>query len=242
MRYLIKFSYDGSKFYGFQRQKDKCSVQGELEKALSIINKEKIEIKGAGRTDVGVHANMQCAHFDLDFKIPENRLLTAINSIVHPYIHVISCQQVNSDFHARFSVKQKKYVYKIWLGEFSPFKEDYYLQYDKDLDLNKLKECAKVLIGSSNFHNFVSGSRDNYDATIYDIKVKQIGKEIQIEFIGKSFYRYMIRNLVGAMLDINEGKCDIMLLERMLEDANFDYQLSTASAKGLYLEGVYYDT
>lgn len=241
MRYLIRISYDGSHFNGFQRLKEKLSVQKTLEDALKIINKSPIEIKGAGRTDVGVHAMGQCAHFDLDVEIPTERLITAINSIVRPYINVLECTVVNDDFHARFSAKEKKYIYKIWCGEYDPKKYDYYLMYDKKIDINKLKECANVFIGEHDFHNFVSGSRINSNGTIYNIEIKKNKDEINIEFRGKSFYRYMVRNLVGAMLDYNEGKCDIILIKQMLEDKNFNYQLSTAPAKGLYLEGVYYE-
>lgn len=240
MRYLIRFGYDGSHFYGFQRLKNKVSVQKTLEDALTIINKKLVEIKGAGRTDIGVHANCQCAHFDLDMNIPEGRLKMAINSIVHPYIHIVECRKVSDDFHARFSVKRKKYVYKIWCGAYDPKKYDYYLMYDKKLDVDKLKECASVLIGRHDFHNFVSGSRDNYDMEIEDIEIVENGEEVDIVFTGKSFYRYMVRNLVGSMLDYNEGKCDILLLQKMLNNKDFDYQLSCATAKGLYLEGVYY--
>lgn len=241
MRYFIRVQYDGSQFFGFQRQSNKKTVQGEIERALSIINKSPIMVKGAGRTDVGVHANGQGIHFDLDIKVPSERLVTAINSIVHPYIHVLECKEVEEDFHARFSVKEKKYIYKIWIGEFSPFKENYYLQYDKKIDLELLEKCARVFVGSYDFHNFVSGSRDNSNASIFAITFKKLENEIAIIFTGKSFYRYMVRNLVGAMLDVNEGKCDILLLERMLKESDFSYQLRTAPAKGLYLEGVYYE-
>lgn len=241
MRYFIRFSYDGSKFYGFQRLKDKVSVQKTIEDALLLIHKKPTPIKGAGRTDIGVHALGQCAHFDLDIDIQPNRLKNALNSIVHPYIHIAECKTVSDDFHARFSVKRKKYVYKIWCGGYDPKKYDYYLLYDKKINVDKLRECAKVFIGKHNFHNFVSGNRDNYDMDIKDIEVAEKKEEVQIVFKGKSFYRYMVRNLVGAMLDYNEGKCDILLLKQMVEDENFDYQLSCASAKGLYLEGIYYE-
>lgn len=241
MKYLIKFSYNGSKFNGFQRQKDCSSVQKVLEEALSIINKKDVEIKGAGRTDIGVHANGQCAHFVLDVDIPEDRLINAINSIVNPYIKILGCTKVNDDFHARFSVKYKKYVYKIKLGNIDPFLYDYYLFYQNNIDVKKLEECSKIFIGSHNFHNFVSVERENSNSIIYDIKIEKNNDEIDIIFIGKSFYRYMIRNLVGAMLDYNDGKCDILLIRRMIEEDNFNYQLRCAVASGLYLEEVYYE-
>lgn len=240
MRYLIRFSYDGSHFNGFQRQKEYKSVQKTLEEALTIINKNFVEIKGAGRTDIGVHANGQCAHFDLNQKIPEERLLIALNSIVHPFIHVKECVRVVDDFHARFLVKRKKYIYKIWLGEYDPQKYDYYLLYNKEMDIIKLRECASILKGAHSFHNFVSGSRKEYNMIIEDIEFLERENELEIVFIGKSFYRYMVRNLVGAILDYNEGKCDIGLLKKMLEK-DFEYHLSCAPARGLYLDSVFYE-
>lgn len=241
MRYLIKMQYDGSKFFGFQRQNDKVTVQGELEKALTIINKSSVIIKGAGRTDVGVHAYGQCAHFDLDMNIPNDRLLTAINSIVHPYINIVSCETVDKDFHARFSVDEKEYIYKIWTGDYNPCLSDYYLMYEYKLDIRKLKECSKLFLGVHDFHNFVSGERENYEAIIKSIKVKKEKDFVTITFVGKSFYRYMVRNLVGAMLDYNEGKCDLDLIKHMLNKKDFNYQMRTAPANGLYLRGVKYD-
>lgn len=241
MRYLIKIQYDGSKFYGFQRQSDKKTVQGELERALSIINKSEVLLKGAGRTDIGVHANGQAAHFELDYDIPEERLINAINSIVHPYINIVDCVNVDNQFHARFNVLEKKYVYKIWRGEYNPCFADYYLMYKNNLDIEKLRECADLFIGVHDFQNFVSGERDNYNAIIKDIKIEEDNDFITITFIGKSFYRYMVRNLVGAMLDYNECKCDLDLIKRMLNETGYNYQLSTASANGLYLEEVLYD-
>lgn len=240
MRYLIRFSYDGSHFNGFQRQKEGKSVQKTLEEALTIINKSCVEIKGAGRTDIGVHANGQCAHFDLTQDIPEERVLVALNSIVRPYIYVKECKKMTNEFHARFSVKRKKYIYKIWLGKYDPQRYDYYLFYNKKIHLDRLKECANILKYGRNFHNFVSGSRENYDMIIEEIQFILKDNELNIVFIGKSFYRYMIRNLIGAMLDINEGKYEIQLLKKMLED-NFDYHLSCAPARGLYLDSVYYE-
>ena len=113
MNYLITVSYDGSKYYGFQRLNDYNSVQGELEKALSIINKNKVEVKGSGRTDRGVHAIGQKVHFELDVKIPPERLINAINSLLSDYIRVKDCVYVSDDFLARFNVIEIIYTYII---------------------------------------------------------------------------------------------------------------------------------
>lgn len=241
MKYRIKMAYDGSKFYGFQRLNESPTIQKTLEEALSKIDGTRVIIKGAGRTDRGVHANGQYAHFNLEHFIPEDNLKLALNKMVRPYIYIKSCKIVNEEFHARFSTKRKKYIYKIWTGEYSPCRADYYLEYNRAIDIQKLKECANLFIGGFDFHNFVSGERDNYNAIIDDIQIRQDGEVIFIELEGKSFYRYMVRNLVGAMLDYNENRCDLDLIKRMLCDKNFNHQLRTVCASGLYLEEIYYD-
>ena len=107
----MEISYDGSKFFGFQRLNEKISIQKVLEDALSKINKKPVEIKGAGRTDRGVHANGQCVTFKMDIDIDEDGLRSAINSLVKPYIYVKKVIIVDEDFHARFSVKKKRYMH-----------------------------------------------------------------------------------------------------------------------------------
>ena len=239
MRYLISISYDGSKFNGFQRLKENNSVQGLIEKALTKINKSKVEIKGAGRTDRGVHAYDQKAHFDLDVSITEEGLKKALNSLVKPYVYINDCKQVNDDFHARFLVKEKKYVYKINIGEYNPLLNDYVYFEKEELDIDLMKEVSREFIGIHNFKNFVSGERANYEAIIYDIKFKKTKGILEIEFTGKSFYRYMVRNLVGMMIEVGRGKEDISKVKDMLKAKTIKHGF-TAPAAGLYLEKIYY--
>lgn len=240
MRYLIKFSYDGSKYYGFQRQNDKKCVQKEIEDALQGFTREDVQIKGAGRTDRGVHAYMQCAHFDLEKELEPSKILFELNRKTSPYICFCSCEIVDSSFHARFSVKEKTYLYKINVGEYSPFKTDYYLNYKDKISTKKLKEVASLFKGIHDFRNFVSGERNDYTSIIYDIKIKKKKNEINIIFKGKSFYRYMIRNLVGAMLDYNKGKISLLEIKEMLDNPSKKRQLLTAPSEGLYLVEIKY--
>ena len=239
MNYVIEISYDGSKFFGFQRLNEEVSVQKVLEDALTKINKQSVEVKGAGRTDRGVHANGQCVSFMLDVEIDENGLRRALNSLVKPYIYVKDVKIVDEDFHARFSVKRKKYIYKINLGEFNPQIEDYVYQSEYKLDVEKMKEVAKLYLGVHDFHNFVSGEREDYTCIVYDIKFNQVGDILSIEFEGKSFYRYMVRNLVGMMLEVGRGKDDISKVKEMLETKE-EKPGYTAPACGLYLEKIEY--
>ena len=240
MKYLISIKYDGSKFYGFQRLKDNNTVQKKIEEALTIINKEPVEIKGAGRTDRGVHANDQKASFVLNINIDENHLQMALNSLVKPYIYITKVETVNDDFHARFNTLKKEYIYKINMGEFNPKDYDYILQVNRKLNIKEMKKCAKLFIGAHNFKNYVSGTRDNYDCIIYDIDFKARNNILEIKFTGKSFYRYMVRNLVGAMLDIESKKISLEDIKQALDKPEIEKQFSTALPQGLYLNKIYY--
>ena len=239
MNYVIEISYDGSKFFGFQRLNEEISVQKVLEEALTKINKQSVEVKGAGRTDRGVHANGQCVSFKLDVDIDEIGLKRALNSLVKPYIYVRDVKVVEEDFHARFSVKRKTYIYKINLGEFNPQIEDYVYQSEFKLDVDKMKKVAKLYLGVHDFHNFVSGERDDYTCIIYDIRFNQVGDILNIEFEGKSFYRYMVRNLVGMMIEVGRGKEQISKVDKMLNTSD-EIPGYTAPASGLYLEKIEY--
>lgn len=240
MRYLIKIGYDGTNFYGFQRLNNLRTVQKELEDALTIINKKNVIIKGAGRTDRGVHAYGQMAHFDLDVNIPAERLVNAINSLIGEDIHIVDCQQVSADFHARFMVKKKEYVYRINLGVYDPLKNNYYWQIPYKLDMKKMEQAAKIFIGGHDFHNFVAGYRENYEAIIYDLKITKKNDILELKFIGKSFYRYMVRGLVGALVDVGKNKATLETIKEMLDEPSKPKQLSVAPPKGLYLMKIEY--
>lgn len=236
----MKVSYDGSGFYGFQRLNDYRTVQKVLEEALRVINKGEVLVKGASRTDKGVHAYGQMIHFDIDYDIPVDRLMYAVNRILDNDIRVLDCKKVGNDFHARFNVKRKKYVYKINLGDFDCLKSRYFLQVYEKLDIDKMRECAKVFLGCHDFRNFVSVERDNYLMCVEDIKFNMNNDILEIEFLGKSFYRYMVRNMVGAMLEVGMHKKEICDVSKMLDDYMIKKQMMTAPACGLYLMDIEY--
>lgn len=240
MKYLISICYDGSKFYGFQRLKNQNTVQKKIEDALSIIAKEKIEIKGAGRTDRGVHALDQKATFNLNINIDEHHLQIALNSLIAPYIYITNIKKVEENFHPRFQVQKKEYIYKINIGKYNPLVYDYTYQPNYQLNIEKMKECAKLFIGVHNFKNFTSGERKNYECIIYDIEFKKEKEILEIKFIGKSFYRYMIRNLVGAMLDVSNSKVSLSEIKEALEKPEIKKQFKTAIPNGLYLNKIEY--
>lgn len=240
MRYLASISYDGSKFYGFQRLKNKKTVQGELEKVLTHINKTMVLVKGAGRTDRGVHAFDQKVHFDLNIKIDGKHLLTAVNSRLDPSLKLNWVKETNDDFHARFDCKQKKYQYIINLGEYDIFSNDYVYNYNRKLNIRNMKKCSKCLKGMHSYKVFTSGERENYNSIIYNIKFKKKKKLLYITFTGVSFYRYMVRNLVGALMLAGENKITKENMKEMLEKEKNIYNYMTVPANGLYLMEVNY--
>lgn len=237
--YYMSVSYDGSKFYGFQRLKGKISVQECLENALTKINKSEVLVKGAGRTDRGVHALDQGVSFALNQSVPPERLKNALNSLVNPYIKVNDVAIVDEKFHARFSVKSKTYTYLINLGEFDPIRNDYVYNYNRALDIKKMKRASKVLLGAHSYEAFTSGKRENYNSIITSIKFSKKKSILSITFEGKSFYRYMVRNLVGALMLVGEGKITSNELEDILNLKKRGNYL-TVPASGLYLVHVKY--
>lgn len=240
MRYLACIKYNGSKYYGFQKLKSEKTVQEELEKALTKINKKTVYVKGAGRTDRGVHAYKQMIHFDLDIKITSERLKKAINSVVDSGIYVNYCEEKSNTFHSRFEVKKKTYEYIINLGEYNPITNDYIYNYGKKLNIDAMKKATEYFLGYHDFEAYVCGKRENYDSGVFSTKIK-IKKEIlTLTFTGKNFYQYMVRNMVGALIMVGENKIEPVAIKEMLDKKRNLYNYSTAPAQGLYLKDIKY--
>ena len=240
MRYLISVSYDGDKLYGFERQPRKKTVQGELERVLTKINKTTVLIKGAGRTDRGVHAYDQKSHFDLNINITCDGLKRAMNSMLDPSVYVNSVKTVDNEFHARFDVKKKVYRYDINLGEYNPVINSYVYNYNRDLNVSKMKKAAKYLLGINNYEAFTSGERDNYNSIIYKITFSKKDDILSIKFEGKAFFRYMVRNLVGALILVGEGKVEPEYIQELINNKKVKKRYVTAPPNGLFLMKVDY--
>jgi tRNA pseudouridine38-40 synthase len=241
MKYLISISYDGTNFYGFERQKNKRTIQGEIEKVLTIINKDKVEIKGAGRTDRGVHAYDQKAHFELKQNVPIERLLRAINSRLPSDIRINSIETVSDEFHARFDCIRKIYKYYINTNEYDIMKNNYLYNYNKKLNINNMIKASNYLLGAHDYEVFVSGERKNYNSIIESIDIVDNKGVLEFTFTGKSFYRYMVRNLMGALLLVGEDKIKPEQVKEMLDKKQNIYHFKTVPACGLYLMKVEYN-
>ena len=235
MKVMMVISYDGSKFYGFQRQNDVRNVQGYLERYLSHFLEEDIVVKGAGRTDRGVHAYNQVVHFETNNSI--KGLKKRLNHLLKD-CHIKKIKIVDDNFHARFSVLKKIYLYKIDLS--GKKDSNYYLNYPKKLDIKKMKEASIYLIGTHNYKNFVAGKRDNYNSTVEKIKIFKFNNVLYLRFVGVGFYRYMVRNLVGALLMVGAGKIKESTIKDMIDNPDKEKRLTTVSPNGLYLVDINY--
>lgn len=246
MKYFMTFSYDGSNFSGYQKQPRERTVQACLENALKEINGGKIvSVCASGRTDAGVHAINQKAHFEIDKKIETDKLLRGINSLLPEDIYVKSIKEVSDDFHARFNAIGKEYIYIINMGEYNPLERNYVYQYGKRLDLSAMERGLKYLEGE---HNFKSFTKSNDEIEDYVRKISQTSivrdskdmNKIIITFVGTGFLRYMVRNMVGLIIEIGEGKRKPEDIIRILKEEDRTLAGKTAPACGLYLRNVFY--
>lgn len=243
MRYKIIFSYDGTKFNGYQKQKGLRTIQGEMEKALKSINNNKfVKFSSSGRTDAFVHANNQVGHADIFVNITEYKLKRALNSLLPDDIYVKETKKVNEDFHSRYNVKSKEYVYKINLGLYNVIYRNYMYQYNKKLNIKNMKKASKYLLGTHDFSSFSSNEdkKENQVRTIYKIVFYKKNDILYIRFIGNGFLKYMVRIMVDTLIKVGEGKLDYKEVKNILNEKNRKKAPYTAPAEGLYLDKVNY--
>ena len=243
MRYLLKLSYDGTNYHGFQTQPSKYTIQERLEEALKVINDgKKTQIVATGRTDKGVHALCQYAHADLDIKISPYKLKRAMNSNLPEDIHVIEAQEVKEDFHARYNVESKEYKYYINIGEYNPLERTHCFQYNYKLDIKSMKKAIKYFIGKHDFRAFVTENKEkeNCIRTITKASISKKKNHIIITFKGNGFLRYQVRNMVGILIKVGENKIKPSKVKEILLSKDRQKSGKTAPPEGLYLTLVKY--
>ena len=243
MRFLITFSYDGTNFNGYQRQEGLRTIQEEMENALKYINGGKDTIlNSSGRTDKGVHALCAKAHVDINVDITEYKLMRAMNSNLPSDIHVIKTEIVDKDFHARYMVKEKEYQYKLNMGEYNPCMRNLVYQYGKRLDIQKMKEAIEYFLGTHNFKSFTPNKdkRENYIRTINYVSITEKDNILTFTFRGDGFIKYQIRNMVGYLIKVGEGKKKGQDIPKILSKEDRRMASITAHSEGLYLTNVIY--
>lgn len=237
MKYLINISYDGSQFYGSQRQKNKRTVLGEIDLVLSKIFNEEIKSIASSRTDTHVHANDQYLTFISSHELSD--LKYRLNKLLPKDIHVKNIRQVSDEFNVRYNVKNKEYVYKINMGEYNPFERNYVLQYNKKINISLLNKAKKYLIGEHNFKSFTSDNeKENYVRTINYIRIKKINNYVFIYINGNGFLKYMVRNIVGLFLEINEGRISLNDINDILKSEDRTKNGICVEGNGLYLNKI----
>lgn len=240
MRYKMTFSYDGSNYFGSQRQKDIRTVELKLNEALSKMHKHDVVIVTSGRTDRGVHALNQVAHFDSDLNIEEKRFVKAVNSLLPEDIIINEIKQVNDDFHARYHAVKKEYLYII-TTKYDIFKRNYETYIYQDLDVDLMEKAIKLFEGTHDFKGFCSYVKDKPTVkTIYESKIKEENGKLLITVIGDNFLRYMVRKMVGTLIDIGLKKKDISIINEIFDTLDPKLCGKTAKPNGLYLKEVYY--
>ncbi len=242
-RILIKISYDGSHYYGWQKQEGKATIQGEIEKALQILLMHPCEVFASGRTDAGVHALAQTAHFDMDINIPVSKLADVLNKLLPDDITIIEAKEVSPEFHARFSIKKKCYEYRVYTGKKKdPFIANYTSWLKEELDFQAIEEAKKLLIGKHNFKGFCSTATavKDFNREIYSIEICKKKDYIYFTFVGNGFLYNMVRILVGTLIDIGLGKLQIENIKQALKTGDRQFAGITMPPNGLYLKWTQY--
>ncbi len=233
--------YDGSRYHGFQKQINSRTVQDEIEKVLTKINKQPIIIHASGRTDAFVHALGQVFHFTTKLDMKEENWKRAINSMLPTDIYIKNVEIVTSEFHSRFSSKKKEYRYYISMDEFNPLRSQYVCFQRDTLNLEKINEALKLFIGTHDFTSFSSGKIEkNRVRTIYEAKMKVCGKELEFIFKGNGFLRYQIRIMMGTLIEIGKGKREVDSLKQLFVIKDRTKASFTAEPQALYLYSVEY--
>jgi len=243
----LDLSYDGTDFSGWQRQKNVRSVQEEIEKALAVMHGHSVNVTGAGRTDAGVHAARQTAHFRTDIRsIPGERFRLALNKLMPKDVRVLDSREVDPDFHARYDARLRRYKYFVDTArECPPYRARYVWHLRRRLDLSRLNGMTSALIGETEFSAF-SSARDpaeNRFRFINGASWRREGDLTVFEISANAFLWRMVRSLVGSMVEFEgEGK-DASWMRKVLESRDRRLAGMTAPACGLFLWNVeYYDS
>jgi len=243
-RYKITIEYFGTNFVGWQKQENGLSVQEVIEDAIFAFTKQKVIVYAAGRTDAGVHARGQVGHFDLDEHIGVVRLMRALNHFIRPSkVVIILCEEVSTEFHARFSAKKRYYEYIILNRKAcSVIDENRVWHLHQNLDLDLMQEAAKFFIGQHDFSSFRAKECQARSPvkTLEELEILIAGPYIKFRLSAQSFLHHMVRNIVGTLSMVGEGKFVPEDIKHILAAKDRAAAGVTAPACGLYFMKVDY--
>jgi tRNA pseudouridine38-40 synthase len=239
--YKVVLAYDGTDFRGWQRQPDGRTVQGVLEEAVRKVTQKKTVVHGAGRTDAGVHALGQVANFRGAFKLTDDVLLRALNAVLPPDVRIFSLEPAPDGFHARKSARSKVYRYRIvHAPQMSPLDRRYVLHWPYPLDLRAMRQAARLFVRTDDFSAFSSNRERSPVRTVRRSEIRKTGPEIVYTVEAGGFLRYMVRTIVGTLIEVGRGRIAPDQVEEIFRRRDRSLAGPTAAARGLTLVRVDY--
>jgi tRNA pseudouridine38-40 synthase len=239
----MRLAYDGSKFFGWQRQDGFASVQQALEEAFLSLTGHTVIVHGAGRTDTGVHALGQVAHVHVDTRLDDDRLCHALNAHVCDGIVIDRVETCRDDFHARFDALSKRYVYRTVTTRFRPpFARAHSHWVPQPLDVAAMRRAARDLIGRHDFRAFgnTGSPRATTEREVHDLRFIARADSLSFVIQADGFLYNMVRTIAGTLIDVGRGKLDAACVERALTSGERTAAGPTAPPEGLYLLSVQY--
>lgn len=243
MRYFIEFAYKGTNYHGWQAQPDTDkTVQGMLESKLSMVLRTPISLVGAGRTDAGVHASQQFAHFDFDGEIELQKLAYNMNACLPEDISVAAFHRVHDDAHARFDAKRRTYEYHIHTKK-NPFLKELSFRYLHRLDVDAMNAAATILLEYTDFECFSKVKTDvhTFICRIFEARWERSGDTLTFTISADRFLRNMVRAIVGTLIDVGLGKIQPDDIRKVIESKSRNEAGFSVPAHGLYLTKIEYE-
>lgn len=250
MNYKLMIQYDGTDFHGWQIQEGQRTVQGELERVVGMLEDAPVKVAGSGRTDAGVHAEGQVANVYLNRAFTPDKLRLAINGNLWRDVRILRVEKCADDFHARFSAKLKTYVYRVVNAPvMSPFWLRYAHHEARFLDVAKMNDAARLFLGEHDWTAFSSARSDveNKVRTVLNFSVESFwdaradSSVIEFRIAANGFLRYMVRSIVGTLLEVGRGEKDFDTISSAIVSCDRDLAGTTAPANGLTLLKVDYE-
>jgi tRNA pseudouridine38-40 synthase len=243
MRIALGIEYDGSQFYGWQRQREVVTVQEKLEQALSKVANHQVDVSCAGRTDAGVHGTGQVVHFDTDSVRGERGWTMGVNANLPDAIAVTWCKQVSDDFHARFSATARRYRYIIYNSKLRPGILTAGLShYHQPLDAEKMHQAAQAILGENDFSSFRAAQcqSNSPNRFVHFVNVTRHNQYVVIDIKANAFVHHMVRNIAGSLIAIGKGEQPVEWMAHVLALKDRTQAAETAKPNGLYLIEVDY--
>lgn len=237
-RVRLIVAYDGTNYHGWQVQKNGITIESELNRCLTELLQEPIEVIGASRTDAGVHAMGNVAVFDTCSRMPAEKISYALNQRLPEDIRIQKSEEVDAEWHPRYCDSRKTYEYRIYRGEFPmPLKRLYALHIYYNVDLEKMREAAKFFVGEHDFKSFcqVGAQVKSTVRTVYDVNIIEEGADLVIRVTGGGFLYNMVRIMAGTLLEVGKGKIEPGQIPEIIQAKDREAAGPTAPAHGLTL-------